>query len=310
MKNSSIEVIDLKKYYGEVKAVDGISFQVEKGMVFGMLGPNGAGKSTTIETLVGLNQRDSGQVNILGLDPEKDLKDLKMKMGVQLQTPSLFTRLTVSESVNLFASFYPNPLSTEEVLTRVGLETMQKKQIQALSGGQRHRLAIALAMVGNSEVIFLDEPTTGLDPQARRQLWDVIFQLKEEGVTVFLTTHYMDEAERLCDQLVIIDYGKIIASGAPKELINTYFSDRAVEFKNPGFTEQEKIEIEELKIANRINYETEENNIILYTDEPTQTITQLINYAEKISKPIDDLVVRHATLEDVFLKLTGRGIRE
>ncbi len=310
MSRFSIEVRDLKKYYGDVKAVDGISFNVERGMIFGMLGPNGAGKSTTIETLVGLNKREGGEIKVLGLDPQKELNELKKKIGVQLQTPSLFRRLTVKEIVHLFQSFYPNPLSEEEVLTRVGLQTMQKKQIHALSGGQRHRLSIALAMVGNSEIIFLDEPTTGLDPQARRQLWDVILHLKNEGVTVFLTTHYMDEAEKLCDQLVVIDYGKIIANGAPKELINNYFSDRAVEFTNPGFNNEEVEALENLKIANRISFEAEENHIILYTDEASRTITRLMNYAESLSKPIDDIIVRHATLEDVFLKLTGRGIRE
>lgn len=310
MSNPSIIVTELKKYYGSTKAVDGISFEVKAGTIFGMLGPNGAGKSTTIETLVGLNKRNSGEIKILGLDPEYDLEELKKKIGVQLQTPSLFNRLTVKEIVDLFASFYPNPLSTEEILTRVGLENMMKNQIQTLSGGQRHRLAIAMAMVSNGEVIFLDEPTTGLDPQARRQLWEVILKLKEEGVTIFLTTHYMDEAEKLCDQLVIIDHGKIIASGAPKELINTYFSDRAVEFTNPGFNDVEMEELEKLKIANRISHEIEESHTILYTDEVSRTITDLMNYAERVNKPIDDIIVRHATLEDVFLKLTGRGIRE
>ncbi|AZR72267.1 ABC transporter [Anoxybacter fermentans] len=310
MGTPSIEVTDLKKYFGSVKAVDGISFQVEAGTIFGMLGPNGAGKSTTVETMVGLNKRDGGKISILGLDPEKNPEELKSKIGVQLQSPSLFPRLTVKEIVNLFASFYSDPLSADEVIARVGLEAKVNEQIKNLSGGQRHRLAIALAMVGNGKVIFLDEPTTGLDPQARRQLWDVILQLKEEGVTVFLTTHYMDEAEKLCDHLVIIDHGKIIAQGSPRELINQYFKERAVEFVDPGFSKEERDELKRLDIANRISYEQEEKHIILYTDEISRTITRLMEYAAGIDKPIDDIIVRHATLEDVFLKLTGRGIRE
>lgn len=307
---TAVEVRDLKKYFGRVKAVDGISFQVKRGTIFGMLGPNGAGKTTTIETMVGLNKRDGGEIEILGLDPAENLRELKLKIGVQLQSPSLFPRLTVYELVRLFSSFYPDPLPEEEVIARVGLESKKNVQVEALSGGQRHRLAVALAMVGNGEIIFLDEPTTGLDPQARRQLWEVILQLKEEGVTVFLTTHYMDEAENLCDGLVIIDRGKIIAQGSPRELINTHFKERALEFVDPGFTDDERKQIEESGLATRVTYEKEDKHIILYTEDIAPTLTGLMDYAEQVDKPIKDFTVRQATLEDVFLKLTGRGIRE
>ncbi len=307
---NSIEVSGLKKYYGSVKAVDGISFQVKVGNIFGMLGPNGAGKSTTIETLVGLNKRTGGEIRVLDLDPGKEFDRLKPQIGVQLQNPSLFPRLTVREIVRLFASLYPDPLSIEEVISLVGLESKEKVQTKALSGGQRHRLAIALAMVSNGSVIFLDEPTTGLDPQARRHLWDVILLLKSRGVTVFLTTHYMDEAEKLCDDLVIIDQGKIIAQGSPKDLINQYFIERAIEFVDPGFTEEERNGINDLQIASRVIFENEESHIILYTDDIARSLTSLMDYAGGLSKPIADVIVRQATLEDVFLKLTGRGIRE
>mgnify|MGYP006287107755 CR=1 FL=1 len=311
MKNT-IEVKELKKYYGNLKAVDGISFSVEKGSIFGMLGPNGAGKTTTIETLVGLKNNDGGKVSILGYNPfnEKELKEIRKKIGVQLQSPSLFPRLTVKEIVNLFASFYPDPLENDTVIEQVGLEKKKKSQVISLSGGQKHRLAVALAMVSNGELIFLDEPTTGLDPQARRQLWDVIQDLKSKGVTIFLTTHYMDEAEKLCDDLVIIDKGEIIAKGSPKKLINEYFEEKAIEFSDPGFSNQELKNLkEELKVE-RIGYEENLSRFILYTKDVTELMTNLINYSKKSKKEIDDITVRQASLEDVFIKLTGRGIRE
>jgi ABC-2 type transport system ATP-binding protein len=308
---NSVRVEGLKKYYDSVKAVDGISFSVEPGTVFGMLGPNGAGKTTTIETLIGLKDRDEGEVSILGFDPARSagLNEIQDKIGVQLQSPSLFPRLKVKEIVDLFASFYPDPLDSDQVLGRVGLNKKSDAQVKSLSGGQQHRLAVALAMVSNGDIIFLDEPTTGLDPQARRQLWNVISQLKQEGVTVFLTTHYMDEAETLCDELVIIDYGKVIAQGSPKNLINEYFEERAIEFTDPGFSQKELEKLKEKNLAKRISYEQEERHIILYTDDVTHTMDGLFKYSKLIDKMIDDIKVRQATLEDVFLKLTGRGIR-
>ena len=311
MKNS-IDVNDLKKYYGDVKAVDGISFSVESGTIFGMLGPNGAGKTTTIETLVGLKDKDSGQVNILGHNPfdNKGLSEIKKKIGVQLQSPTLFPRLTVEEIIQLFASFYSNPLSVEQVVKRIGLNTKKDERVESLSGGQKHRLAVGLAMVSNGDIIFLDEPTTGLDPQARRKLWDVIKNLKSEGVTVFLTTHYMDEAEKLCDNLVIIDRGKIIAEGSPEELIKENFKERAIEFKDPGFSNSQLKSLEEKVETNRVSYEENSDKYILYTENITTSMGDLMNYSESIEKAINDITVRQPSLEDVFIKLTGRGIRE
>lgn len=310
MSDYSIKVNDLKKYFKDVKAVDGVSFKVKPGSIFGMLGPNGAGKTTTIETLVGLYKRDGGEIDILGYDPDTNLTEIKKLIGVQLQSPALFPRLTVRETLRLFASFYPHSLEIDEVIARIGLQSKADNMIMNLSGGQHHRLAVGLAMISNGRVIFLDEPTTGLDPQARRQLWDVILNLKKEGATVFLTTHYMDEAERLCDDLVIIDKGKIIAQGSPLELINQYFQEKAVEFINPGFTEEEQERLNSLETAVRVNYEEETDNFIIYTKEVPMLINQLMNFGQEIGKPIEDIRVRHASLEDVFLKLTGRGIRE
>lgn len=222
MKKYCLEVKNLKKSFGNLKAIDGISFKVESGIVFGMLGPNGAGKSTTIEILTGLQNKDQGNVDILGLDIDNDRDLLKEKLGVQLQSPALYEKLTVKEMAGLFASFYNEPLSVTEVIGMVGLEDKLNERTENLSGGQRHRLAVALAMIGDGEIIFLDEPTTGLDPQSRRKLWDAIKSLKERGKTIFLTTHYMDEAERLCDQLLIIDKGRVIAEGSPGSLLDDY----------------------------------------------------------------------------------------
>ena len=222
MKEYCLEVKNLKKSFGKLKAVNGISFKVKAGTVFGMLGPNGAGKSTTIEILTGLQNRDQGEIDILGLDLEKDKDLLKEKLGVQLQSPALYEKLTVKEMAELFASFYNNPLSVAEVIGMVGLEDKLHERTENLSGGQRHRLAVALAIIGDKEIIFLDEPTTGLDPQSRRKLWDAINRLKEKGKTIFLTTHYMDEAEKLCDQLLIIDNGRVIAEGSPGSLLDDY----------------------------------------------------------------------------------------
>lgn len=308
MIEKAIVVKDLKKAYGTVKAVDGISFEVEKGKIFGLLGPNGAGKSTTIETMVGLNKRDTGELSVLGFDPGKELDEIKKKIGVQLQNPSLFPLLTVIETVDLFASFYPDPLFPEDALVRVGLEKKAKQQTKFLSGGERHRLAIALALVSNGDIIFLDEPTTGLDPNARRQLWDVILDLKKNGSTVLLTTHYMDEAERLCDEVVLIDHGKIIAQGSPKKLVDEYFQEHALEFSDPGFLSCEREGLKELERVNAVIFEEKVGSIILYSDEVTQTISQLNEYCEKLSKQIENIMVRKATLEDLFIKLTGRGV--
>jgi len=222
MNKYCLEVESLKKSFGDLKAVDGISFKVEAGTVFGMLGPNGAGKSTTIEILTGLQKRDQGEIDILGLDIDRDSDLLKEKLGVQLQSPALYEKLTVKEMAELFGSFYEDPLSANEVIEMVGLKDKINERTENLSGGQRHRLAVALAIIGNGEIIFLDEPTTGLDPQSRRKLWDTINLLKKNGKTVFLTTHYMDEAEKLCDQLLIIDNGRVIAEGSPKSLLNDH----------------------------------------------------------------------------------------
>ncbi|MFW6311482.1 MAG: ATP-binding cassette domain-containing protein [Nanoarchaeota archaeon] len=309
MKEVCIEVTDLYKSFKEVKAVNGISFKVEKGIIFGLLGPNGAGKSTTIETLIGLYSREGGKINILGLDPEINIEKLQEKIGVQLQSPALFDKLTVKELVSLFASFYQNPFSIEESIKMVELKSKEADYVESLSGGQKHRLAVALAIVSNGEIIFLDEPTTGLDPQSRRNLWDVIKKLKKLGKTIFMTTHYMDEAEKLCDELIIIDQGKVITQGSPAELIEKHFEEDTIEFVNPSYAEEEIGALASLShvTGQKLN---KDEDILLYTMDAVRTISDLFAYLNKIGKPIKNLNVRKPTLEDLFIKLTGKEIRE
>lgn len=301
-----IKVKDLKKSYGSLRAVDGISFEVRPGEIYGLLGPNGAGKTTTIEMLVGLRTRDSGTVDILGHDPQAAPEKVKMEIGVQLQSPAVFPRLTVSELVQLFASFYRDPIPADEVIEMVGLTEKKNVQSKKLSGGQMHRLAIALAIVSNGRIIFLDEPTTGLDPQARRNLWEVILGLKKSGKAVFLTTHYMDEAEKLCDWVAIVDQGRIIAEGHPETLIDEHFKERALEFEQPAYTNDKRLE----KLTGVKKMITDGDLVTLYTETVSQTIAELFELAKETGHPVNDIAVRRSTLEDLFLKLTGRRIRE
>jgi len=299
-----IYVKNLRHNYSDVVAVDDISFFVERGEIFGLLGPNGAGKSTTTEILVGLKKRKEGVVKVLGFDPQDSDNEFKKRIGVQLQTPALFERLQVKEMLHLFASFYPQPLKVKETLELVGLEEKQNTLSSKLSGGQLQRLSVALALISNADIIFLDEPTTGLDPQARRGMWDVIEDLKKQGKTVFLTTHYLDEAEKLCDRVAIVDYGKIIALGTPEELIHYHFAEQALEFDIPR--EKHHLITSTIKGA---KIEFNENRATVYTAEVAATVANLLNLKDNGFK-LDSFTVRGATLEDVFLKLTGRRIRE
>lgn len=302
----SIRVTGLKKYYKQVKAVDGISFSVSQGEVFGMLGPNGAGKTTTVETIVGLVPRDGGDIRVGGLDPERNALAVKSRIGVQLQTAAMFPRLTVRETVSLYARFYPRALDVAEVVALVGLTEKANTQTLKLSGGQLQRLSVALALVSNGAVIFLDEPTTGLDPQARRSLWEVVRQMRQRGKTVFMTTHYMEEAEKLCDRVAVIDRGKVIALDSPAALIKKYFPEKAIEFQSAGAACDPNFK--GLSGVKRVKQK--EATVILYTAEVPATLAALIAYAEMAGFPLDDVSVRTATLEDVFLELTGRGLRE
>lgn len=301
-----IEIENLVKSYKSVRAVDGISFSVEPGEVFALLGPNGAGKTTTTEIIEGLRTPDSGRVEVLGIDMRQRPHEIKQRIGVQLQTTALYQKLTVREIIALFASFFQRSLPPEEVIALVNLEEKANTRSKDLSGGQRQRLAVALALVNDPEIVFLDEPTTGLDPQARRRMWEVIENLRERGKTIFLTTHYMEEAERLCNRVAVMDHGHIIALGSPKELIQQTFKHTALEFPTPP-----TLTIDELRSLPLVeDVRVENGTTILYSRSFPQTLEALTKVAMSHDVELSNLTIRQSSLEDVFLKLTGRRIRE
>jgi len=303
-----IEVEHLVKSYGPIKAVDDISFQVMPGEAFGMLGPNGAGKTTTVEIIEGLRLADSGRVSVLGLDVAKVPAKIKQKIGIQLQAPSLLPLVSVQEILELFAGFYEHSLPVDDVLELLALKDSRKVLVKNLSGGQQQRLSVAMALINDPDIAFLDEPTTGLDPQARRSLWSVIEDMRSKGKTIFLTTHYMEEAERLCDRVAIIDHGQIIAMDSPRELINNYFKESAIEFE----MEPAPPEVVLQTFPGATQVMVSGNEVIVYSDNIPATMSAILKYTEKVdlTEQLKDLYVREATLEDVFLKLTGRKIRE
>jgi ABC-2 type transport system ATP-binding protein len=301
----AIDAQDLRKRYGAVRAVDGVSFHVERGEVFGMLGPNGAGKTTTIEIVEGLRTADSGSVTVLGHDVVRETRAVKERIGVQLQQPALLPRLTAVEMLRLFGSFFERSRPVDELVRMVGLEESRDRPAGQLSGGQAQRLSVALALVNRPEVVFLDEPTTGLDPQARVNLWDLIETIRAEGTTVLLTTHYMEEAERLCDRVAIVDHGRVVALDAPRRLIDANFSETAVIFRMRAAPMPE---LERLAGVRRTQADGDE--VTLYSADVPATMAALLGFARERGQPLENLYVRGATLEDVFLRLTGRRLRE
>ena len=302
----TIRAETLRKSYGAVKAVDGISFEVRRGEIFGLLGPNGAGKTTTIEILEGLNSPDAGSVDVLGIDVVAHPEALKERIGVQLQTDALYPNLTVEELISLFGSFYAKPRTTSEVIDELGLEERRIALSRELSGGQRQRLSVALALVNDPEVIFLDEPTTGLDPQARRSLWELIANLGASGRTIMLTTHYMEEAEVLCDRVAIMDHGQILEMGTVTELVGRHFKERTVRFATRDVLGDDRLA--SATGVTRVAHEADET--VLYTLDVPGTIAAVMALAETVGAGELDLAVRRPTLEDVFLKLTGRALRD
>jgi ABC-2 type transport system ATP-binding protein len=296
----------LVKRYGDIQAVDGIDFDVRAGEVFGLLGPNGAGKTTTVEILEGLRVPDGGEAIVLGLDVAKGTDSLKPRIGVSLQTAALYPKLTVAEVIDLFRSFYPNPRPTDELIDMLELGERRNAQTQVLSGGQRQRLSIALALVNDPELVFLDEPTTGLDPAARRSLWDIVGALRSQGRSVLLTTHYMEEAEILCDRLAIMDHGHILEMGTVNELISKRFKERTVRL---DATDQ-LTDAELTALPAVVSMKRDEGDILLYTADVAATIGALLALCEARGVEPGDLGVRRPTLEDVFLDLTGRALRD
>ena len=302
----AIEVADLVKSYGELRAVDGVSFQVPPGQVFGLLGPNGAGKSTTVEMIEGLRRPDSGRISVLGIDVIRQPERVKEIIGVQLQTTAFYKQLSPRRLLRLFGSFFKKSLPPEQLIAWVNLEEKADSPSAALSGGQRQRLAIAIALVNDPQVVFLDEPTTGLDPQARRSLWDVISRLRAEGKTVLLTTHYLEEAEHLCDRLVIIDHGKIIAGGTPDGLIHEHFERASVEFFDDPKLTPDRL----AALPGADNVQQANGRTTIRSGDVTHTARAVLRTADELGVTLRGFSVNSATLEDVFLKLTGKHLRE
>ena len=304
--NTVIEISGLSKSYGDIKAVSDISFSVARGEVFGMLGPNGAGKTTTVEIIEGLRIADEGEVHVLGIDAARDTGSIKEHIGVQLQSPALFPLMSVQEVIGFFGSLYKKSIPTSEIIEMVVLEEAKRVLVKNLSGGQQQRLSVALAFVNDPDIVFLDEPTTGLDPQARRTMWEMIESFRKKGKTIFLTTHYMEEAERLCDRVAIMDHGKIIALDSPQHMIEQNFRESAIQFKMKKAPEQSVL----AALKGVTHLVIDEEDITIYSENIPATIAALLDIATHNGTDLSDLFVRQATLEDVFLKLTGKRIRD
>jgi ABC-2 type transport system ATP-binding protein len=277
---SAIVVRGLHKSYGELEAVRGVDFEIEEGEVFGLLGPNGAGKTTTVEILEGYRKRDAGEVSVLGHDPERPGREFRERIGVVLQQSQLWQNVTVREMHAMFAGYYEQPRDVDEVIALVGLESKRDARVKTLSGGQKRRLDLGIALVGDPDLVFLDEPTTGFDPAARRAAWDMIRSLRSLGKTVLLTTHYLDEAEQLADRVAVMREGVIVRIGTPRELTT---SDQEVE----------------------IRYRRDGEEIVVGTTEPTRVLNELTAEALARGEELERLEVRRPTLEDVYLSLTG-----
>ena len=309
MAAAALQVRNLRKTYKDVVAVDGLDLEVRLGECFGLLGPNGAGKTTTIEICEGLLAADSGGIEMLGMRWESDSGQLRQRLGIQLQDTQLSEKLTVFETVRLFRSFYHAGPTPAEAIRLVQLEEKQKARVGTLSGGQKQRLAMACALVGDPDFLFLDEPTTGLDPQARRQLWELIEEFKAAGRTILLTTHYMDEAERLCDRIAIMDHGKVIALGTPRELIASMGVEHVVEFSAGGAGTS--LTVAALRgIEGVREVRTENGSVQLQVTALHRAVPALVAELDHQGLPLTELRTHSASLEDVFVTLTGRHLRD
>jgi ABC-2 type transport system ATP-binding protein len=305
----ALRVRGLRKRYKDVIAVDGIDLDVPRGECFGLLGPNGAGKTTTIEICEGLTALDSGEVEVLGLTWARDARALRQRLGIQLQDTQLADKLTVLETLCLFRSFYASGPFPDKLIALVQLEEKRHARIVSLSGGQKQRLALACALVGDPDLLFLDEPTTGLDPQARRQLWDLIETFKAEGRTIVLTTHYMEEAERLCDRVAIVDHGRVIGLGTPGQLTASVGAHHLIEVVVDG--EETRVDLASLERLEGVRGARAEHGVIrIQATEIHRVLPALLAHLRRQGTPLSELRTRSATLEDVFVSLTGRHLRD
>jgi len=304
-RDDAIVVDNLMKKYGSLKAVDGLSFSVRRTEIFALLGPNGAGKTTTVETLEGYRKPDSGSVRVLGLDPIGQGHALKQQIGLMLQQSAIYDQIRVGEAVNMFSWYYDSPRKPAELIEMVGLSTHVNASFGTLSGGQKQRLSLALALVGNPRLVFLDEPTASMDPQARLQTWELIRSLRKDGVTVMMTTHYMEEAQRLADRVAIVDKGKLVALGAPDQLIGASAS-AVVAFT----TATVSLQAVQRVVGDEPASEERPGSYSITTSDPLAVAGKLEQWRMETGVAIGDFRVTSATLEDVFLKLTGKEVRD
>jgi len=302
-----MEVEDLRKTYGNVKAVDGVSFKIKQGSIFTLLGPNGAGKTTTLEIIEGLRTPDSGKITIFGKIVDRIGREEKELIGVSLQETNLISHLTVRETLSMFRSFYKRGLNVDDVLDFVSLKEKEKSYVEKLSGGQRQRLAIGLAIINDPLLLFLDEPTTGLDPQARRSVWDLLLKLKAQGKTIVLTTHYMEEAEFLADWVCIMDHGRVIAEGTPEDLIRSIGGESIIEVD----LEEDHEFLDDLnKVGLNYVFNPKHRRLVIKTNNVLESIERLLKIAKEKGIKVRNEIIRQPNLEDVFLTLTGRQLRE
>src|SRR5687767_11554846 len=308
----ALRCVGLMKRFTDVTAVNGVDLEVFVGECFGLLGPNGAGKTTTVEILEGLTNPDGGAVELLGQRwNDGDDRALRERIGVQLQETQLAEKVTVVETVRLFRSFYQRGHSIDEVIGTVALEEKRNSRVGKLSGGQKQRLAVACALVSDPDLLFLDEPTTGLDPQSRRQLWDIIDTFRSEGGSTVLTTHYMDEAERLCDRVAIVDHGKVIALGTPRELISSLGAGHVIEFGVDGSNGAKELDEATLSVLRGVKSARRAGGTwALQVGAAHETIPLLLDTLQSRGIPLTDLSTHSPTLEDVFVTLTGRSLRD
>jgi len=306
--NNIVEVEGLRKTYGATVAVEDVSFEVRAGEIFGMVGPNGAGKTTTIECLEGLRKPDQGTIRVLDVDPQHESHVLRERTGIQLQQSNLPDRMKVWEALDLYSSFYPNPVDWKELLAQLGLEEKRNTPFAKLSGGQKQRLFIALALLPDPQLVFLDELTTGLDPQARHAIWDLVRDVRARGKTVFLTTHFMEEAERLCDRVAVLDHGRIVALDTPTALIHNLDAEERVIFNVDGTLPAGF----EKALPDAVRLEVQGERVVIHGKNGRQVplVSEVVSLLTGQGVTFRDLRTEQPSLEDVFLSLTGRAIRE